>query len=130
MQNRNILKIESESELREFIGSLLDLNKPANSRFLDELLSRIQRPSHFHDVTVYKKPDLNDTSPSKKKRQQQQQQASKEKASGDNQATDATKGAAGESTFSLVPLQTSKKAAPSRLTFHRSNTHSTCVIYF
>ena len=50
---RNILKIETESELREFIGSLLDLSHPKNKFFLDELLKKLNKPiSNIPNMTV------------------------------------------------------------------------------
>jgi hypothetical protein len=52
--SRNILNIETEGEIKEFIGSLLDLSVPKNKNFLDELLRRMKKPSHRHDVTVKK----------------------------------------------------------------------------
>ena len=55
------MNIETELELKEFIGSLLDLKNPKNKLFLEELLRRIQKPSHNSNVTVYVKPDLEET---------------------------------------------------------------------
>ena len=50
--SKNILNIETEAEIREFIGSLLDLSVAKNKNFLDELLRRMKKPSHRQDVTV------------------------------------------------------------------------------
>ncbi|CAF0978379.1 unnamed protein product [Brachionus calyciflorus] len=55
---KNILNIETESEIREFIGSLLDLSIEKNRLFLSDLLNKIQKPSHHSNVTVYQKPDI------------------------------------------------------------------------
>lgn len=49
---RNILTIETESEVKEFIGSLLDLSITKNKKFLDELLARLKKPAEVPDVTV------------------------------------------------------------------------------
>jgi hypothetical protein len=46
------LNIETEPELKEFIGSLLDLSIAKNRIFLDELLKKIKKPSHHTDVKV------------------------------------------------------------------------------
>ena len=40
------MNIETESELKEFIGSLLDLNIQKNKIFLDELLKKLKKPSN------------------------------------------------------------------------------------
>ena len=69
---RNILKIESESEIKEFIGSLLDTTIPANKKFLNELLNKLKRPSEFSDVTVYVKPKITEAASSKFKQNKNQ----------------------------------------------------------
>ncbi|RNA01135.1 Activating signal cointegrator 1 [Brachionus plicatilis] len=55
---KNILNIETQNEIHEFIGSLLDLSIDRNKRFLKELLEKIQKPAHHPDITVYQKPEL------------------------------------------------------------------------
>ena len=55
---RNILRIESESEIKEFIGSLLDLSIPKNKNFLAELIGKLKKPSMVADVKVYVKPKI------------------------------------------------------------------------
>lgn len=84
MNQRNILKIETEPEVREFIGSLLDLDEPKNVTFLDDLLSKLNmKASKLPDVIVYRKPDLDEmtNSKSKNKRAQQQQAMSSKESS-------------------------------------------------
>lgn len=61
--SKNILKIETETELREFIGSLLDLDEDKNKRFYKELSTKLNKSarsaqSTMPDVIVYRKPDL------------------------------------------------------------------------
>lgn len=55
--SKNILKIETESELKEFISSLLDLEDQRNIDFFEELRSRLKKPK-MPDMIVYRKPDL------------------------------------------------------------------------
>ena len=80
------MKIESESEIKEFIGSLLDTTKPANKKFLNELLVKLKRPSEFSDVTVYVKPKMTEDTSSKFK-QNKNHPASNKTESDDSQAS-------------------------------------------
>ena len=50
--HRNILNIETETEIKEFIGSLLDLSISRNKIFLDELLEKLKKPSSVKEFKV------------------------------------------------------------------------------
>ncbi|ELT87196.1 hypothetical protein CAPTEDRAFT_221890 [Capitella teleta] len=55
---RYMLAIESASELKEYLGELLDTSVPRNRRFIEELIKRWRPPAHANlpaHVQVYKK---------------------------------------------------------------------------
>jgi len=60
--SKNILKIETEPELNEFIGSLLDLDQEPNRIFYNQLKYQLNKPAKLQDVIVYRKPDLEEPS--------------------------------------------------------------------
>ncbi len=71
--SKSILKIETEPEINEFIGSLLDLDIDANRRFYTELITRLKKqlPKTTPELIVYRKPDLDEGSKSSKARKNQ-----------------------------------------------------------
>ena len=52
---KNIVQIETEAEIREFVGSLLDLSQSANKSFLNELLIKLNKHQPPTGVTVSRK---------------------------------------------------------------------------
>ena len=105
---RNILKIESESELKEFIGSLIDLSLPKNKSFLNELLTKLKRPSEFSDIKVYVKPKIVDDTSSKFKSSKNQSSVIKTE---NEELTSQESQASKKSGFNLFPSDIKKHAS-------------------
>ncbi len=78
---KTILKIQTESELKEFIGSLLDLELAVNQRFYSELITRLNKVSvkTVPEVIVYQKPEIEETIKSSKSRKNKAKEAENER---------------------------------------------------